>query len=154
MEPIQPANVRTTGAYPTGTPNIVGGSNRTNSGSAAAPRPIGTTGASATDNIANAATQLLRAVGGGAENDQVLRALVTLLIVLALLNETLSATRSPASDLSSLSRGVQSLAAGGGSSAFMIQHTSVTMASTTIVGTFGAGDTAQPEAGGRLDVNA
>lgn len=156
MGPIQATNLTTTGAPLSGATMMDRGSLRPNDGGTTSSLSSSSgmsSGTSSIENVAGMVTQMLRSVGQGLENDEVLRALVTLLIMLAILNETLSGARSPGEELSSLAGGLQGLGAGSGSSTFMIEYTSVTMTSTTITGTFGAADASQSDVGGRLDIS-
>ncbi len=105
-------------------------------------------------NINSSITKMLQSIGGGLENDELLKALIALIIIAALLQETLKGTgRGSAESLLALGSGrgdpTQYMAT---SSSFSSYEATTVAYSTTTVSSADAGTADGAELGGRMDV--
>jgi hypothetical protein len=106
--------------------------------------------------MASAITQLLQNIGGGLENDKMLRMLIGLIILMALLKEWFGGQESPQNALSQLGTGgdqPQCSGAYSSSTTIMFEQTTTTivMQSLDVYGAAADGNQAASK-GGRLDV--
>lgn len=160
MEPIPPINTAAS-RPPAGLGSSLGPSG---SGSAEATASLaqlnGATGTSSTTAITQihqAVTQMLQSVGGGVEDDKVLKMLIGLLILLALLQEWYGATESPQDALARLGEGTGQ----SGAASLYFSSTTITLEQTTTTvvlqtqGAYGnAGGEQEASKGGQVDVAA
>ncbi len=143
MEPIQPVHLG-------GSSNLGGITNVAQGG---APTPIGAGQIQSVTNVGVAVSNMLQSIGGGVENDQMLKALIALMIIAALLQQTTEGGKSSSESLRALGNGrgeaVQGMATN--ASFVSIEHTSISINSTSISQTNGGFD-GGGQLGGELDI--
>jgi len=143
MGPIQPVHLG-------GSTGAAGVNNITQAG---APTSPGAGQLQRVTNVGMAVSNMLQSIGGGVENDQMLKALIALMIIAALLQETLDGGQSSHESLRSLGNGrgdaMNGLAMN--ASFVSIEYTSISINSTTLSQTATGAETGG-QLGGKIDV--
>ncbi len=140
MGPIQPVHL--------GGSNHLGGI--TNVAQGGAPAPMGAGQLQSVTNVGVAVSNMLQSIGGGLENDQMLKALIALMIIAALLQQTTEGGQSSNESLRALGNGRGDAIQGMAMNA-SFEHTSISIDSTSISQTNGGFD-GGGQLGGELDI--
>jgi len=104
-------------------------------------------------NVGLAVSNMLQSIGGGVESDQMLKALIALMIIAALLQQTMEGGQSSNESLRALGNGrgdaIQGITLN--SSSVSIEYTSISINSTSLAQSTGGFDNGGP-LGGELDI--
>lgn len=138
-------------------PDHLGGSSNlggiTNVAQIGAPTSSGAGQLQSVTNVGIAVSNMLQSIGGGVENDQMLKALITLIIIAALLQQTVEGGQSSNESLRALGNGrgdtIQGMAMN--ASFVSIESTSISINSTSISQSNGGFD-GGGQLGGELDI--
>lgn len=143
MGPIQPVHVGGS-SNPGGISNVV---------QAGAPTPSGAGQLQSVTNVGVAVSNMLQSIGGGVENDQMLKALISLMIIAALLQQIAEGGQSSNESLRALGNGRGDAIQGQAMNASFvsIEYTSISITSTSISQTTGGFD-GGGQLGGELDI--
>ena len=125
----------------------------------AGPAHTGTTGgvgsAGRSSSIVSEVGQMLRDIGGGIENNQSLQTLIALIIFMALLQAAQQGTAQGSQNaFGLLEQLAQSGSGQGGSAAILIEQTTISYSSTTIISSYASDGLAHSTSGGLLDFQA
>jgi len=143
MGPIQPVHL--------GGASNVGGITKV--AQAGSPTPSGAGQLQRVTNVGMAVANMLQSIGGGVENDQMLKALIALMIIAALLQQAMEGGQSSNESLRALGNGrgeaIQGMTIN--SSFVSVEYTSISINSTSISQTTGGFDNGG-QLGGELDI--